>query len=163
MENESRFMKVLVNSQKEIDDNIKHLKQHKKERDERISLIKVHLKNNLKWYKSRYDHCESAYRQNAIISSLLSQGFISADSPEIKSFLNKKGIFSLKCFINIMVILQFLLATFFTFYLVPEDSDTKDYMLMFSSSYITLTLFVIISVKIYINTSFFKFYYTGKL
>lgn len=144
------YINIELKVKEDIDN---YLFNHNKTMDAN-QLAKIHIKNNINWYRTKYKDVQSSSRNKYIVKDVASK-FTNVDTKDLSRYLIRFGIFTLLQYIMIYIIL----ATTISFVLYCLNIATY-----INGGYVMAILIIgYFSALIYDLSSFIKFYYTRKL
>jgi hypothetical protein len=117
---------------------------------------KIHLKENLDWYKIKYKDIVSS-RRNQYITEYIDLNFNNIDRRAISKYLTRCGFLSgerLFCYIIILMVLIYILL----YKYIPFSPES----IIFTTSILSI-VFPAVLMIFYTETSIIKLYFTRKL
>ena len=123
---------------------------------------KIHLKENLDWYKIKYKDTVSS-RRNQYITEYIDLNFNNIDRRAISKYLTRCGFLSgerLFCYIIILMVLIYILL--FLFYKYIPVSPEYIIFIIFTTVILSI-VFTSVLMIFYTETSIIKLYFTRKL
>ena len=123
---------------------------------------KIHLKENLDWYKIKYKDTVSS-RRNQYITEYIDLNFNNIDRRAISKYLTRCGFLSgerLFCYIIILMVLINILL--FLFYKYIPVSPEYIILIIFTTVILSI-VFPAVLMIFYTESSIIKLYFTGKL
>lgn len=120
---------------------------------------KIHLKENLDWYKIKYKDTVSS-RRNQYITEYIDLNFNNIDRRAISKYLTRCGFLSgerLFCYIIILMVLIYILLILYYKY-IPFSPES-----IISITSILSIVFTSVLMIFYTESSIIKLYFTGKL
>lgn len=121
-----------------------------------MELARVHLRNNINWYRIKYKDYNSSDRNKKIVEDIY-QKFSDIDKDKLRFYLARFGVFTLFQYIIFYIISSFLLGILL-FTQITQITEIKVITFIlcnFMGCYITALIYDVSSV--------IKFYYTRKL
>ena len=145
------YINIELKVKEDID---KYLINHNKTMDAN-QLAKIHIKNNINWYRTKYKDVQSSSRNKHIVNDVVSK-FTNVDTKDLSLYLIRFGIFTLLQYIMIYIMLS--ITILFVLYLnnIVHGHIIGGYL-------ISCLIIGYFSALIYDVSSFIKFYYTRKL
>lgn len=145
------YINIELKVKEDIDN---YLFNHNKTMDAN-QLAKIHIKNNINWYRTKYKDVQSDSRNKRIVNDVASK-FTNLDTKDLSLYLIRFGIFTLLQYIMIYIMLSSTIL--FVLYL---NNIVYDHIIV---GYLISCLIVgYVSALIYNISSVIKFYYTRKL